>query len=132
MKKLVLSVLFILSLVWVFLYLEKTRTFLRPIVGSSNIELLFNSFLFFGLLLPLVLFLCISPAKYFTAWWKFARFGLPLTIAGIVYVNLTYDSGLFGFGAGFDLLLIGGCYLFFIFGTLVQLIRTWWKGRKSL
>jgi len=71
----------------------------------------------------------LLPTHYFTAFFQFARFGLPLTIAALFYINLTYDSGLFGFGAGLDLLLIGLCYSLFILGSLLALGWAWWRNR---
>jgi hypothetical protein len=73
--------------------------------------------------------LFLLPPHYFTRFWHFALWGLPLTLGAIIYINLTYDSGLFGFGAGFDLLLVGACYLFFVLGSLIQIARAWWTGR---
>lgn len=106
-------------------YLDIYGCEVNPQFCAETIDISQGIFLTFVLYALISLLYLFPPQRYFNAWWQFARFGLPLTIAGIVYINLTYDSGLFGFGAGFDLLLISGCYLFFILGTLVQLLRTW-------
>ncbi len=88
-----------------------------------------NLFLFGPILLVVLIPIFLLPTHYFTAFFQFARFGLPLTIAALFYINLTYDSGLFGFGAGLDLLLIGLCYSLFILGSLSALGWAWWRGR---
>jgi len=89
-----------------------------------------QNFFFFNLIYSAIsILLLFLPLHYFNRFWHFAIWGLPLTIGAIVYINLTYDSGLFGFGAGFDLLLVGACYFFFVTGAFIQLARAWWTGR---
>lgn len=89
-----------------------------------------NLFLFGPVLFPLILLISLLPNHYFTTWWKFARIGLPLALAAVVYVNLTFTSGYMSWGTGFDLLIIGAIYGLFTLASLISVAYVWMKARR--
>lgn len=130
MNKILLFFNLVLVFIWSsFYFFQMVRDFSRPIIGSQNIGLIINTLIIFIILFPVLLTLLFLPPHYFTRFWNFAVWGLPLTLGAVIFVNLYFESGYMGLGAGVGLLLIGACYVFFFLGVLIQLIRAWWLGR---
>jgi len=100
------------------------------VVCQDVIETTQTTFFMMVVYSSLSLSLLLLPNHYFTTWWKFARIGLPLALAAVVYVNLTFTSGYMSWGTGFDLLIIGAIYGLFILGSLISVAYVWMKARR--
>ena len=105
-------------------------------IDTNSTETAHNLLLFS----PVVLFFSLLTYKMkpavFTAWWRFARWSIPVIILSLFLINdgifhSPYPGG-FGWGSLFpdmlDMLISVILYVFFVIGSLVQIYR----GRKRV
>lgn len=124
-------IVFLLILVYG-IYLDKIGCDTNPQWCADTLDIsqgIFFTSILYTLISALLLLL---PNHYFTTWWKFARIGLPLALAAVVYVNLTFTSGYMSWGTGFDLLIIGAIYGLFILGSLISVAYVWMRTGKDI
>ena len=93
---------------------------------TQNIELIFNVLI----ICPIVLFFSIVTYSMsdgvFMSWWKFSRLALPVTVICSLVVNLGFfhsDGGFLNLNDTVDQVLLSAFYLFFIVGSIIQIIR---------
>ena len=93
---------------------------------TQNIELIFNTLVFF----PIVLFFSIityrPPERVFITWWNFARILVPAILIGSIVVNLGYfhnDGGVLAMNDSVDQVFLVGMYSVFSLGSIIQIIR---------
>lgn len=90
---------------------------------ADNIEHLLYIF-------PIVLFFSLitysRPKQVFIAWWKFARFAIPVVIIINYIIDLGLDhnpGGWFNLDNAFDIIEISILYALFVIGSIVQIFR---------
>ncbi|MFT7645271.1 MAG: hypothetical protein ACI9BF_000949 [Candidatus Paceibacteria bacterium] len=70
------------------------------------------------------------PQIVFDYWWKFARFGIPLVFALVILINLRLHhspGGWLNLDNEIDLVLVGLIYGLFSLGSVIQIIRGYYK-----
>lgn len=79
---------------------------------------------------PIVLFFSLitysRPKQVFIAWWKFARFAIPVVIIINYIIDLGLDhnpGGWFNLDNAFDIIEISILYALFVIGSIVQIFR---------
>lgn len=89
------------------------------------------SFFVFFLSLPLILFSLITYKmrdEVFHAWWRFARWWVPVIIAVTLFVQNAGGGGGWGMNGGaFDVFFIGIFYAIFIIVSLVKIFNAYFK-----
>lgn len=93
---------------------------------SNYVKLILATLLFFPVFLFFSVLTYKAPEKVFIAWWKFARYTIPLVLISSIFVSLGALHTLGGFLNFDDLVdissfsLIG---LLFSLGSIIQIIR---------
>ena len=101
-------------------------TFFREILGRQYLEVFFNSLIFFPIILFFSLLTYKLGEKVFIAWWKFARFAIPLVFALVVIINLRLHhtpGGWLNMDTQIDSMLVIAIYGIFALGSLIQIYR---------
>jgi hypothetical protein len=85
-----------------------------------------RTFVIFPLVLVFSLITYKLPERVFIAWWKFAKFAIPI-IFGLTFL---INAGVHHISGGqwqdmFDIPVILTLYAIFVIGSLVQIVRGW-------
>lgn len=106
--------------------------FFRILFGSRLLEVIFNTLTFFPLILLFSLVTVSLPKTTFIAWWKFARFALPLSLGLIVLINLRLHhnpGGWMNLDSAIDFFLVSIIYGIFSIGSAIAIYRGYKQNR---
>ncbi|MBI5230420.1 MAG: hypothetical protein HY981_03930 [Candidatus Magasanikbacteria bacterium] len=94
-----------------------------------------TSFYGFFLSIPLLILSLITYKmrdEVFQAWWRFARWWVPVIIAVTLFVQNAGGGGGWGMNGGaFDAFFIGIFYVIFIIVSLVKIVRAYLKTKDT-
>lgn len=130
MNKKILNPIILVSIVGTLFVSAAYQGLLTSFYGFEYLELLFNTSLFFPVILFFSLIGYFTPEKVFVFWWKFAYIAIPISFLGIFIISLElhHDSGgWFNMDNDIDLLMYFVIYSIFIIGSVWQI----WKGWRS-
>ena len=89
---------------------------------------------FFAPLLPILLLSLITYKMHdevFRAWWRFARWWVPVIIAVTLFVQNAGGGGGWGMNGGaFDAFFIGILYFILILVSLIKIVRAYLKTKE--
>lgn len=101
---------------------------LSPFYEFEYLELIFNVSLFFPFILLFSLITYFAPERVFAAWWKFAKFAIPVIFVLLLIVNLGLLHGKNdAWPALIDIPALIFLYSVFTLGSIWQI----WKGWRS-
>lgn len=93
---------------------------------DDNFEIVHNTLLFFPVALLCAVVAALCPKEAFSYWSSFARVVGPLVIIGSFFINLGWHhtgGGFMNIDNDIDVFVILLAYLFFITGSIIQIIR---------
>jgi len=95
----------------------------------GTMRLFYTTTLFFFIPLAFSFLLLFLPPAYFHAWFRFAWWGSLIALGTNTYYELYPSRGFMSWN--YDILVIFGVYGLFVFGSLVQLARVFFKRRRA-
>ena len=128
---LIASVVYVIFFILVFLASEYCNSTWCRVHDDDPLGLIFFIFL------PLIPTLFLSLITYrmkdevFRAWWRFARWWVPVIIAVTLFVQNAGGGGGWGMNGGaFDVFFIGIFYFIFILVSLIKIVRAYLKTKE--
>ena len=128
---LIASVVYVIFFILVFLASEYCNSTWCRVHDDDPLGLIFFIFL------PLIPTFFLSLITYkmhdevFCAWWRFARWWVPVIIAVTLFVQNAGGGGGWGMNGGaFDAFFIGIFYFIFILVSLIKIVRAYLKTKE--
>jgi hypothetical protein len=138
-KKLSLILITFITAVFTFDYLNLGRTICtsHSCITTLN-EVLLGYFLLACICLLLLIIFKYLPISYFTKWWQYAKYAVPLTVGLLTMINSgafhSQSVGMAGMGSFFesvfDLFMLIVSYGLFVVGSLFQMFRVYVESSK--
>ena len=97
---------------------------------ANNLELVHNTLLLFPIVLLFSLVTYKAPERIFSAWWCFARIAVPVILFVTILSNLKLHhspGGWMNMDDDIDRAVITLLYIFFVIGSLIQIVRGYFK-----
>ena len=128
-KKIILLISSLAIFLLVIIKYTNYSSLLKEIFGRQWMEIIFNTLIFTPLILFFSLLTYWLPQVIFNSWWKFARLAIPIVFVLVIIINLRPHSpgGWMNLDNEIDLLLVGVVYGLFTLGSLIQIIRGFYR-----